>query len=194
MLKHRNIKLFTTNSERKASVVERLNRTMKKIMYQYFTRHNTWKYIDILPDLVNKYNSSYHRSIKMKPKVVNSSNVPLVWIKLYEGRLQSLNPQSNKKQELIDVDDTVRISLERTIFSKGLGKGLFRQGWTEEIFVVTHKLSNSNPITYKLKDQANEPIKGVFYMEELQRWLNLQPIGLKRLYVKRSHLIRNYYI
>ena len=75
MLKHRNIKLFTTNSERKASVVERLNRTMKKIMYQYFTHHNTWKYIDILPDLVNKYNSSYHRSIKMKPKDVNSSNV-----------------------------------------------------------------------------------------------------------------------
>ena len=40
---HRNIKLFTTNSERK----ERLNRTMKKIMYQYFTHHNTWKYIEV---------------------------------------------------------------------------------------------------------------------------------------------------
>ena len=41
----------------------------------------------VLPDLVNKYNSSYHRSIKMSPKDVNNSNVPLAWINLYEGRI-----------------------------------------------------------------------------------------------------------
>ena len=177
MLKHRNIKLFTTNSERKASVVERLNRTMKKIMYQYFTRHNTWKYIDVLPDLVNKYNSSYHRSIKMSPKDVNNSNVPLVWINLYEGRIQPISKEN--KRELI-VGDTVRISLERTTFHKA-----YKQGWTEEIFIITHKLLG-NPLTYKLKDQADESIKGVFYVDELQKIVEPSTYRIEKIIRKKK--------
>ena len=46
MLKVRKIKLFTTNSERKASFVERLNRTMKSIMFNYFTKHN---WLNLIP-------------------------------------------------------------------------------------------------------------------------------------------------
>ena len=57
-LKKRNIKLFTTFSERKASVVERLNRTLKGRMWRYFTKHQTRKYIDALEDLVSAYNHS----------------------------------------------------------------------------------------------------------------------------------------
>ena len=47
ILAERDIKLFTTNSERKASVVERLNRTLKGIMFRYMTKWNTRKYIDV---------------------------------------------------------------------------------------------------------------------------------------------------
>ena len=36
-------------------------------MYKYFTAINTKRWIDILPDLVYNYNTSYHRSIKMTP-------------------------------------------------------------------------------------------------------------------------------
>jgi len=46
LLQQRGIKLFTTNSERKASVVERLNRTLKGLMFKYLTKNNTRKYID----------------------------------------------------------------------------------------------------------------------------------------------------
>ena len=71
--------------------------------------------------------------------------------------------------------------MERTTFSKG-----YRQGWTEEIFIVTHKLSNSNPITYKLKYQANEHIKGVFYMEELQKVVEPSTYRIEKIIRKKK--------
>ena len=40
---------------------------MKNIMWKYFTTNNTQKYIDSLPSMVEKYNNTYLRSIKLKP-------------------------------------------------------------------------------------------------------------------------------
>ena len=47
-LKEKNTCFFTTNSELKASVVERFNRTLKTRMWKYFTANNSRVYIDIL--------------------------------------------------------------------------------------------------------------------------------------------------
>ena len=41
LLKENSIHFFTTNSELKASVVERFNRTLKTRMWKYFTAKNT---------------------------------------------------------------------------------------------------------------------------------------------------------
>ena len=43
----------------KSSVVERWNRTMKNIMWKFFTANNTQKYIDVLSSMVEKYNNTY---------------------------------------------------------------------------------------------------------------------------------------
>ena len=40
---------------------------MKNIMWNYLTADNTQKYIDVLPDMVDKYNNTYHRSIELNP-------------------------------------------------------------------------------------------------------------------------------
>ena len=58
----------------KASIVERFNRTLKERMWRYFTYSKDYKYIDILDDLVNSYNNTYHRSIKCTPNSVNKKN------------------------------------------------------------------------------------------------------------------------
>ena len=68
LLEKNNITLYSTENEEKSSVVERWNRTMKRNMWKYFTANNTHVYIDILPKLVEKYNSTYHRSIKTTPR------------------------------------------------------------------------------------------------------------------------------
>ena len=56
-----NVMLYSTENEEKSSIVERWNRTMKKIMWKYFTANNP------LPSMVEKYNHTYLRSIKLTP-------------------------------------------------------------------------------------------------------------------------------
>ena len=93
----------------------------------------------------------------MKPSSVNSKNSPQVWINLYEKK--NLNKQSLPK---LKIGDKVRISIEKTPFQKR-----YDQIWTEEIFIITCIIA-SNPAVYKLKDQADEALKGTFCPEELQ--------------------------
>jgi hypothetical protein len=58
------------NDETKASIVERFNRTLKTKMWKYFTHRETLKYMDVLPDMVESYNRTVHRSIGMPPAEV----------------------------------------------------------------------------------------------------------------------------
>ena len=70
-LKKNGIRFYTTNSEVKASIVERFNRTLKGRMWKYFTMRSTLKYIAVLQKLVKGYNQSYHCSIRIKPADVD---------------------------------------------------------------------------------------------------------------------------
>ena len=45
-------------NEGKAVIVERFKRTLKSIMYKYFTANNTHKYIDALDGMIKKYNNT----------------------------------------------------------------------------------------------------------------------------------------
>ena len=52
------------SSDLKASLVERVIRTIKDKMWRAFTDRNKEKYIDILDQLILSYNNTRHRSIK----------------------------------------------------------------------------------------------------------------------------------
>ena len=67
LLARKNIKLFSTHSDTKASIVERFNRTLKTRMFQYFTAKKTNRYMNVLGYLLHSYNNSVHRTIGMKP-------------------------------------------------------------------------------------------------------------------------------
>lgn len=74
---------FATASDLKASVVERFNRTLKMRMWRFFTATNTRRYLDVLQKLLESYNNSYHKSIKMTPMQVTSENTSQVFENLY---------------------------------------------------------------------------------------------------------------
>jgi hypothetical protein len=44
---------------------------MKQIMLKYFTANNTYRYIDVIQDMVDRNNNSKHTSIKMTPVLAN---------------------------------------------------------------------------------------------------------------------------
>ena len=62
------ILMYHTFNEGKAVVIEWFNRTLKNIMWKHFTASNTNKYLDAFPSIVEKYNNTFHRSIKTTPK------------------------------------------------------------------------------------------------------------------------------
>ena len=70
-LKKKNIQFYTAHNEPKASVVEQVNQTLKSKLYHYFTAVNSLHYIDVLQDLVDSYNNTYHRSIDCAPANVS---------------------------------------------------------------------------------------------------------------------------
>lgn len=152
-----NIKHFSTSNETKASTVERFNRTFKTRMWRYLTSVNSRRYVDGVQDLVNAYNKSHHRSIKMAPTDVNKDND--VFNTLYKEKEKLPRIVSFK----YNVGDTVRISKIRGVFRKG-----YEQTFTDEFFTITRRIARDHPV-YRISDCSGEEVKGTFYEPELQQ-------------------------
>ena len=58
---------YSTHNKGKSVLAERFIRTIKNKIYKYMTSISKDLYIDKLHDIVNEYNNTYHRTIKMKP-------------------------------------------------------------------------------------------------------------------------------
>lgn len=74
LMKKHGIYHFATATNLKASVVEPFNRTLKGRMWRFLTATNSRRYIDVLQDITQGYNTGYHRSIKMRPVNVCGEN------------------------------------------------------------------------------------------------------------------------
>ena len=61
------LKCIHTNNGGKSVVAERFIRTLKTKIFKYMMAISKNVYIDKLDDIVNKYNNTYHTTIKMKP-------------------------------------------------------------------------------------------------------------------------------
>ena len=71
-LKDNNIEMYSTHNERKSVVAQRFIRTLKDKIYKHMTAISKNVYFDVLNDIVDKYNNTYHKTIKMKPIDVKS--------------------------------------------------------------------------------------------------------------------------
>jgi hypothetical protein len=156
MLKDRRILFYTTqNEDIKAACAERFNRTLKAKMWRYFTYKATLRYVDVLDDLLNSYNNTYHRTIKTTPASVNASNEKEILAKCYR-------PKKVPKWKL-KLEDKVRISQGRREFKKA-----HLSNWTEEIFTISVR-HPTDPVTYEVCDYNGDKIVGKFYDHELQK-------------------------
>ena len=67
------IDMYSIHNEGKSVVAERFIRTLKDKIYKYVISISKNMYIDKLDDIINKYNSTYHSTIKMKSVDVKSN-------------------------------------------------------------------------------------------------------------------------
>ena len=65
--------MYSTHNEGKSVVAERFIRTLKNKIYKYMTSISKNVYFDKLYDIVDEYDSTYHRTIKMKPTDVKDN-------------------------------------------------------------------------------------------------------------------------
>ena len=66
-LKYNDIIMYATHNEGKSIVAERFIRTLKNKIYKHMTAISKNIYYDVLDDIVDEYNNTYHNTIKMKP-------------------------------------------------------------------------------------------------------------------------------
>ena len=108
-------------------------------------------YIDKLDNIVNKYNNTYHSTIKMKPVDVKSNT--------YIDFSKEINDENPK----FKIGDNVRILKYKNVFAK-----VYTPNWSEEDFVIK-KVKNSVLWTYVINDLNREEIVGTFYENELPK-------------------------
>ena len=101
---------------------------MKNIMWKYYTANNTHKYIDVLPGIVEKYNNTYHRSIKLK---ATDARKPANYKHMHNALYAKVNARKATPPRF-HVGDKLRIVRKKDTFEKG-----FTPNWTEEVFTIT---------------------------------------------------------
>lgn len=149
---------YSTFSAKKAAIVERFNRTLKRKIYQQFSLRGNYKWVDIIQQLVDEYNGTRHRTIKMAPNDVCSENEQSLLDTVYNYK-KIVRVAENIKFKM---GDHVRLSKYKNVFEKG-----YLPSWTTEIFVV-NKIQHTDPITYSLIDWEGNEIRGGVYAEEMQ--------------------------
>lgn len=150
--------MYSTFSTKKASIIERFNRTLKNKMWKRFSLNGSYRWIDMLQSLISEYNSSKHRTIQMKPDDVNNSNEKQLLNTVYNRKWII----TSKTKPKFNIGDHVRLSKYKHIFEKG-----YTANWTVEVFEI-NKIQYTNPITYKLVDLHARDVEGTVYAEELQ--------------------------
>lgn len=156
LMKIYNINHYHTYSDLKASIVERLNRTLKAKMYKLFTARGSYEWLNILQGIVNSYNNTKHRTIGMKPREVRNKHVKQILKRITKVK-------DPKKGPKFQVGDSVRISKAKRAFKKS-----YLPNWTNEIFKI-HAVKPTRPVTYILQDHKGEVLKGGFYTEEISK-------------------------
>ena len=137
--------MYSTYNEGKSVVAERFIRTLKKKFLKHTTAISKNVYFDVLNDIVNKYNNTIHRTIKMKP------------IDVTDDSYAEYNEELNEKGPKFKVGDHVRISKHKNIFAKR-----YVSNCSEEVFIV-NKIKNTVPWTYTITGLNGEEIIGSFY-------------------------------
>ena len=99
-------------------------------IYKHVTAVSKNVYFDVLHDIIDKYNNTYHNTIKIRPTDVKANSYA------------EYNVDSNDKDPKFKIGDHVRISKYKNIFTKGC-----TPNWSEEVFVIS-KIKIAIPRTY----------------------------------------------
>lgn len=123
-----------------------------------FALHSTLDWISYLPDIVDKYNNTKHRTTKLTPHAASLPKNQKKLVAIYKKN--NNRPRGVPKYKL---NQPVRISRHSNLFTRG-----FEYKFSAEVFFID-RINDKIPITYILRDHKGERITGSFYEQELQK-------------------------
>ena len=127
-------------------------------------------YIDKLDDIVDEYNNTYHRTIKMKPTEVKDNT--------YINYVKDVIDKDPK----LKVGDHVRISKYKNIFAKG-----YTPNCSEDVFAIK-EVKNTVPWPYVINDLNGEESIWIFYEKELQE-TNRQGFRIEKVIKRKGNKV-----
>jgi hypothetical protein len=151
-----NIHHYSIKTKMKASIAERAIRTIKTRIERYLAENKTKKWLDILPDIENGYNSTPHRSIGIAPEQVNISNSKKVFKTLYPGIDLISKPKLSK-------GNIVRVLRKKSLFEKG-----YKRNWSSKVFLIASTRQQAGRVWYKLSSLNGATKTGSHYFYELK--------------------------
>ena len=163
-LQDNDIVMYSTRNKGKSAVAERFIRILKNKIHKHMTLVSKNVHIDKLDDIVNEYNNTYHKTVKMKP------------IDVKDNTYINISKNVNDKDPKFKVGDQVRITKYKNIFAKG-----YTPNWSEEIFVIKN-VKNTVPWSYVINDLNGEEFK-----KANQQEFRIEKVNKKKankLYVK----------
>jgi hypothetical protein len=123
---------------------------------------------DMLPNVIQKYNESYHSTVKMSPNEAEKADR----VKIKENIIKSVLPKDEKEKDIIDPKfakgDQVRIKIinENNDNAKDF-KGI---NFSRELYKVDDVIKppiGSQAISYKVADAKGEVVPKIYYKEDL---------------------------
>ena len=153
--KKENIHLYSSNSPFKASMVERVIKTLRDPIVKAMEGKKTEKWIDIVPNVIKNYNNQTQSTILMSPNEGEQSFSKVLW------QLALKNSKKNKDCKVFNnfkKGDVVRVKARKRTFRKdALSKN------TVEVFEIFWKKMLQSKAVYKLRNiYTNKIEKGTF--------------------------------
>ena len=144
ILQQYNIHSYSIRTSTKAGAAERANRTIKSMLWKYFTEFNTKRWVDQISKIQDVYNNTYHSTIKRAPNEVTWKNRKEVFKVMF--------PEIHDRVKCkLREGDKVRVAIQKTIFEKG-----YTQNWSKEIYTVRRVLQKGGVCWYKIEDHSGK--------------------------------------
>lgn len=168
--KNKIVHFSTFQKDIKAGMVERFNRTLRKMIHMYLDANQTERYIDALPDILQGYNSRKHSAFEHKyspeevnqlQNDVNEKEIKKIYKLLYGDYLAQ-----RQKAFTFEIGDIVLKAFEK----KSAGAfDKMTQTFDTVKYEIIDRLAKIPPV-YKIKTLSTGNIQpGTFYAEQLQK-------------------------
>ena len=158
--KNKGINLYTVQGEQKNAIAERFILTIKTRLWRCFRYNGNHRWLEVLPKILNSYNESIHRSIKMTPNSVHNGNSHIVYSTLYP------KPYI-KKPPVFKIGDAVRHSI--TLGDRGKK---YEGKYSIPVFLIKkikHNVRGKHPVYMLEKAFSKKEYPGWWYKHQLQK-------------------------